>query len=265
MIRKFSSILGKSRDADTAAAERHSLPRPLAQTYVVGDIHGRADLLERALDRIDAHVGQTKAENPHVVFVGDYIDHGPDSARVLSRVWELTKELPDNVTCLMGNHERMMLDFLDDPIIRGPRWLRSGARPTLESFSLHTSQLEPGCLPELFRAEAEGLKAHLNPGLLTWIRDLPLSWSSGNLWVVHAGADPQHPMSTQSARVLLWGHPEFDSRPRPDDTWVIHGHTPANDPVVAEGRICVDTGAWETGVLCTAAVSPDGAVEFLYA
>jgi serine/threonine protein phosphatase 1 len=263
MIRSFRSILSRPETVPPAAAE--ALPRPEFTTYVVGDLHGRADLLERALDRVDEHVGQTGARNPQVVFVGDYIDHGPDSANVLTRVWELSRELPQNVTCLMGNHERMLLDFLADPATRGPRWLRSGALATLDSFGLHTSQLAPGCAPDLFRQEALALRDHMAPELLDWLEDLPLSWNSGNLWVVHAGADPQHAMSDQSPRVLLWGHPEFDSRPRADGTWVVHGHVPGEGHVLEEGRICVDTGAWQSGLLCTAAIAPSGQIDFLYA
>lgn len=265
MIRRLRSILSRPNSDASPAPARDALPRPEFATYVIGDLHGRADLLERALDRIDEHVGRTGARNPQVVFVGNYIDHGPDSAATLTRVWELSKELPKNVTCLMGNHERMLLDFLSDPKTRGPRWLRSGARPTLDSFGLHTSQLEPGCAPELFRQEALALRSHMSPALLDWLENLPLSWNSGNLWVVHAAADPQHAMEDQSPRVLLWGHPEFDTRPRSDSTWIVHGHTSAEAPVSTEGRICVDCGAWQSGLLCTAAMLPDGRYEFLYA
>lgn len=265
MIRKLGNVFSRAAPAAATGPARDERPHPEFATYVVGDLHGRADLLERALDKVDEHVGRTNVRNPHVVFVGDYIDHGPDSATVLTRVWELSKELPQNVTCLMGNHERMLLDFLAAPNTRGARWLRSGVRATLDSFGLHTSQLEPGCSPDLFQQEAEALTRHMAPALREWMADLPLSWSSGNLWVVHAGADPQHAMDEQSPRVLLWGHPEFDSRPRADGTWVVHGHTPGSGPVLEDGRICVDTGAWETGLLCTAAILPDGAIEFLYA
>lgn len=265
MIRNMRRLLNRpARKAESSpVAGEH--PRPEFATYVVGDLHGRADLLERALDRVDDHVGKIRARNPQVVFVGDYIDHGPDSAAVLTRVWELSKELPGNVTCLMGNHERMLLDFMADPPTRGPRWLRSGAQATLDSFGLHSTQLTPGCGAEVFRREAAALRDHMAPELLDWMAALPLSWHSGNLWVVHAGADPHHAMDDQSPRVLLWGHPEFTARPRFDDTWVVHGHTPAPTHVFAVGRICVDTGAWDTGLLCTAAISPGGTVEFLYA
>lgn len=264
MIRNLRTLLARPRTVTPRTETQASLPRPDDPVYAMGDIHGRADLLERALDLIDAHVGRVGARNPQVVFVGDYIDHGPDSARVLARVRELADELPANVTCLMGNHERMLLDFLSDPVTRGPRWLRTGAPETLDSYGLHSSQLRPGAAPDTLRSSAKALRAKMGRDLLKWVDGLPLSWSSGNLWVVHAAADPQHPMEAQSPRVLLWGHPEFESRPRADGHWVVHGHTPTKAPVTDEGRIGIDTGAWQTGMLTTVAILPDGHVEFLF-
>ena len=85
MIRNLRSILARPRTVTPRPAAQVNLPRPLDPVYAVGDVHGRADLLERALDLIDAHVGRVGARNPQVVFVGDYIDHGPDSAAVLAR------------------------------------------------------------------------------------------------------------------------------------------------------------------------------------
>jgi serine/threonine protein phosphatase 1 len=70
------------------------LPGPNSTTYVVGDIHGRADLLELLLGLIDAHIGGTGHDPPHLVFVGDYIDHGPESAETLARMRELTRDFP---------------------------------------------------------------------------------------------------------------------------------------------------------------------------
>ena len=96
-----------------------------------------------------------------------------------------------------------------------------------------------------------------------WIAARPLSWNSGNLWAVHAAADPHFPMDQQSARVLLWGHPEFDGTARADDAWIVHGHTEIPEARSVDHRINVDTGAWQSGRLSAAAVLPDGSVTFL--
>lgn len=257
------SILGRKSQAEAEAPATQDVPLPERQTYIVGDIHGRADLLELMLELIDAHIGGTSATDPQLVFLGDYIDHGPDSAVVLARMQELQEKFPTNVTCLMGSHERMMLDFLADPATRGPRWMRSGAVQTLRSFGITTADQETSLEFNAFPATATALRRRIPANALRWLENLPLSWSSGNLWAVHAGADPGHTMEDQSARVLLWGHPEFDCGPRGDDVWIAYGHTEVEAPMVHEGRIGMDTGAWRTGRLTACAVRTDGHHDFL--
>lgn len=267
MLKSMRSILRRKARAEAVAESTapatQDMPLPKQQTYIIGDLHGRADLLELMLELIDAHIGGTAAEDPMLVFVGDYIDHGPDSAVVLGRMRELQESFPGNVTCLMGSHERMMLDFLADPATRGPRWMRSGAVETLRSFGVATADLEVSPEYDAFPTAANSLRRRLPAETLKWMENLPLSWSSGNLWAVHAGADPGHDMDAQSARVLLWGHPEFDGGPRDDDVWIAHGHTEMDAPTVSEGRIATDTGAWRSGRLTACAVRPNGRYDFL--
>lgn len=236
-------------------------PAPERPVYIVGDLHGCADLLERMLEQVDAHLGRSKAQDPMLVFVGDYVDNGPDSRRVLLRLQELQAELPGNVVCLAGNHERMVLDFLEDPTRRAARWMRAGGVATLASFGV----AEPDKSPEAYSAAAQALAGAMGAETIAWLNALPLSWNTGTLWVVHAAADPRHPMAAQSARVLLWGHPEFEAIPRRDGQWVAHGHQVVETAFAEDGRINVDTGAWKTGQLSAAAVLPDGTVTFLTA
>lgn len=267
MLKSMRSLLGRKSRAEgptqASAPAAQDMPQPVHQTYIIGDIHGRADLLELMLELIDAHIGGTSAVDPQLVFVGDYIDLGPDSAVVLTRMRELQESFPDNVTCLMGNHERMMLDFMADPTTRGPRWIRAGAAETMRSFGVATADLEESPEYDAFPAAAHSLRRRVPKETVNWLQNLPLSWSSGNLWAVHAGADPGHEMDAQSARVLLWGHPEFDSASRGDDLWIAHGHTETDAPTVVDGRIGTDTGAWRTGRLTACAVRPDGRYDFL--
>jgi serine/threonine protein phosphatase 1 len=264
MLRPLRSLLSrKSAPSVSPAQAAPDLPRPERTTYVVGDLHGRSDLLELMLELIDAHIGGTGSVDPKLVFVGDYIDHGPDSAGVVARMRELTRDFPDNVTCLMGNHERMLLDFLADPALRGPRWLREGGAATLHSYRIDAADLDPTAPPEAWADAARRLEKALGEDGQDWLEQLPLSWSSGNLWVVHAGADPARAMPDQTARVLLWGHPEFDSAPRGDDAWVAHGHVERDAPEIHDGRIGVDTAAWATGRLTAVAIKPDGSHAFL--
>ncbi|MEM1272751.1 MAG: metallophosphoesterase [Pseudomonadota bacterium] len=233
-------------------------PRPERQTYIVGDVHGRIDLLERLLDRIDTHIGQVEANSPDLVFVGNYIDHGQNSAETLQRLLSLTQEFPENVICLLGNHERMLLDFLADPALRGARWLRDGANATLRSFGVDVPA-EFG--PETYENLATAMRSAMSSNVIDWIDARPMTWHSRNLWAVHAAADPQHPMTAQSSRVLLWGHPEFDVIARNDGIWIAHGHKCVVAPVAANGRISLNTRAWETHRLSAAAISPEGDID----
>ncbi len=261
MLNRFRSLLGRQPSSTASSTPAGDAPQPDRACYLVGDLHGRADLLELMLELIDAHIGGTGSADPQLVFLGDYVDHGPTSAAVLSRLQELTRDFPENVTCLMGNHDRMMLDFLSDPVLRGPRWLRNGGRATLESYRISLNAGE-AATPEQFGYTADALAKALGP-TKDWLAGLPLSWSSGNLWAVHAGADPMRPMDQQSARVLLWGHPEFDSAPRSDGQWVAHGHIEFDQPAVSDGRIALDTAAWSSDRLTACAIKPDGHYDFL--
>ncbi|MBF9032610.1 serine/threonine protein phosphatase [Rhodobacterales bacterium HKCCE2091] len=265
MKRPFS-FLRRSAQAPVPEPETPDAgPRPDRPVYVVGDIHGCADLLDPVLNLIDDDIGRISARDPHLVFVGDYIDHGPGSAEVLARMQALDEEFPDHVTCLMGNHERMLLDFLSDPAHRGARWLRAGGAATMASYGLDDPSAAEAPTPAMYEAAARALAAALTPDLAAWVAALPLSWRSGNLWVVHAAADPMHAMEAQSARVLLWGHPEFGMEARADGAWVAHGHTEVDAPLFDAGRINTDTAAWRSGCLTACAIRPDGSHRFLTA
>ena len=251
-----------------APAQRPEPDRPL---YLVGDIHGRADLLSRLFDLIDADQAASGHEHPLAVFVGDYIDRGPDSRRVLELLARLDTSLAADpeaegeMLCLMGNHERMLLDFLDDPLLSGPRWLRNGGVQTLESFGLEGVPEDAGAevLEAARDALAEALEAGRPEGLEAWLRARPLIAQCGNVAIVHAAADPEQPIDAQVAGTLLWGHPEFLARPRGDGLWVAHGHTIVKRPSARSGRIALDTGAWATDRLTAAILAPGEPVRFL--
>jgi len=240
----WNKLLGRAE----SAAPPEALPRPDGVVYVVGDIHGRRDLLDRALALV-------AADRPGLlVLVGDYIDRGPDSCGVLERL----RGLPGAV-CLRGNHEAMLLEFLDDPKAYGPRWLRNGGDATLASFGLATGRAEGPALVAL----RDALRAAMGAELETWLRARPLIWQSGNLVVVHGAADPALPIDEQTEQVLLWGHPAFLRQARADGLWVAHGHTIVEKPYFGNSRIAVDTGACFTGRLTVAVIEPEGDVRFL--
>ena len=220
--------------------------RPVA---VIGDVHGRDDLLGRLLERLGREVPEHA-----VVLVGDLVDRGEQSAAVLRRVMER----PD-LTVLKGNHEAMCLDFLADPERKGALWIRTGGLQTLASFGVGGLGISPG--PEALRTAAERLAQAMGPAMIGWLRALPTRWRSGNVAVVHAAADPARPLEEQEEAALLWGHPRFEEETRSDGLWVVHGHTILPEPLAAGGRIGVDTGAYATGRLTAALIAP-GSVTF---
>lgn len=224
-------------------------PQPEEPLCVIGDVHGCFPLLLKLLEKVPA--------GHRTVLVGDYIDRGEQSAEVLRYL----SSRPD-VTCLMGNHEDMLLRFLKHPAREGLRWIGNGGLQTLASFGIR------GVRPQMSTAELEDcrdrLQEAMGAGLTGWLAGLPASMQSGNVLIAHAGADPDKPADQQEDTVLLWGHPEFLRRRRRDGVWVVHGHTIVTQPAAEHGRIAIDTGAFAGGTLSS--VCLDGtAVAFLNA
>lgn len=227
---------------------------PDAPFCAVGDVHGCLDLLERLLASVPEDVAQ-------LVMVGDYVDRGEDSAGVLRHLHDLQQNVgTQHMTCLMGNHEEMMLNFLAEPERRGRRWLRYGGLQTLSSFHISLTRPEPDA--EELQDVADRLTDALGPDLLDWLLRLETSWTSGNITVVHAAADPDVALEDQSRETLLWGHPEFRRKARQDGRWVLHGHTIVDAPSADAGVISVDTGAYATGRLSAALLRTDS-VDFI--
>lgn len=232
--------------------------RPDVPFYAVGDLHGCDQLFQRLLDKLNA------AAHPEarLVTVGDYVDRGDDSRMVLRRLHHLSSVAGEYMVCLLGNHERMMLNALDDPLEEAPRWLRHGGLQTLASYRIAA----PGRLSgdSAWFEMAEKLRHAIGEEILAWLRGLPLIWQTGNVAVVHAAADPRWALDAQDPDCFLWGHPEFRKLPRQDGTWIVHGHNIVDAPVCAGGVISIDTGAYATGRL-TAALVQQGGVEYVTA
>ncbi|WP_232281944.1 metallophosphoesterase family protein [Roseobacter sp. SK209-2-6] len=217
------------------------MPRPEAPLCVIGDIHGCLTQLQQMLAQVPAGY--------RIILLGDYVDRGPESAAVLRFL-----QAREDITCLKGNHEEMLLRFLQDPEEAGPQWLRHGGLETLRSFGLQEvhAQMEAGALC----ACRDQLRAAMGEDLIRWLAARPVSLLSGTVLLVHAGADPRRSPEDQPEAVLLWGHREFQGQRRRDGIWVVHGHTVVGAPEVRAGRIAIDTGAYATGRL--SAICLDG-------
>jgi diadenosine tetraphosphatase ApaH/serine/threonine PP2A family protein phosphatase len=208
--------------------------------YAVGDIHGRLDLLRDLLQLIedDAHA-RSQATRRTLVFLGDYVDRGPDSSGVVANLTART--FPGFDThFLKGNHEAILLNFLGDPL-HLDHWLVNGGQATMDSYGVDTRALaEERARPERWR---EAFAAALPETHLRFFRSLQLSVTIGDYLFVHAGVRPGVPLAAQSEDDLVWIRGPFLDHAGSFGKFVVHGHTPALLPVIRPNRIGIDTGA----------------------
>lgn len=253
-------LLGSKRERRRAIARPEIEMPPIAPdrpVYAIGDLHGRVDLLAKLVEMILSECADHPA--PQLVFLGDYIDRGDRVRETLDLLLEIAAVPELSSVFLMGNHERMLLDFLADPV-REARWLRVGGLQTCLSFAV--GAYETVSPAELARVQVE-LGAALVPYRALLERLVPL-YLSGNVLFAHAAADPARPPEQQTEQALLWGHPDFERVPRHDGLWVVHGHRVVAEPRIERGRIAADTGAYFTGALTAAAIEA-GSIRFLTA
>lgn len=222
--------------------------------YAIGDIHGRYDLLKDLLSRIAAdYVGRCEGRRPVLVFCGDYIDRGPNSAEVVEAVIWLQKRTDLEVRALKGNHEQALLAFIDDPDAGWP-WLQFGGAETLESYGVAAP--EEG--ERDYRRACDDLLGRIPQSHLDFLRRLELIVTSGDYAFVHAGVRPGRPLKRQVENDLLWIRADFLGAKRPFEKMIVHGHTWVDEqPQITDSRIGIDTGAYATGVLT--ALRLDGA------
>ena len=228
-----------------------------APLYVIGDIHGRLDLLDRLIAAIRRDAG-ARGPDSLTVTVGDYIDRGPDSCGVIERL--MGNPFPGRYVALKGNHEAVFESFLADPQV-GSHWQRLGGLETLRSFGVSVPQ---SWGRQNFTRAAEQLRAALTPGETRFLASLRTSVSVGRYFICHAGVRPGVPLERQSEEDLLWIREEFLTSNADFGKIIVHGHTPVPEPEVRANRINVDTGAFIRGCL-TCVVLEDGGHRFLTA
>lgn len=225
------------------------------RVYAVGDIHGCAAELDRLLAAILADCRDWQFAR-HLVFVGDYVDRGPSSKQVIERL--LSPPEGFTVHHLRGNHDQVLLDFLDDPSVYR-NWREFGGRETLLSYGVAPPMFDD---PSAFEEAARRFREVLPPAHLAFFQDLQLSAKIGSYFFAHAGIRPGVALDRQSAEDLLWIRDEFLTSSTDFGMVVVHGHSPAREPVRRPNRIGIDTGAYATQCL-TAAVFEGADCRFL--
>jgi len=213
----------------------------------VGDIHARYDLLELFLERV-------RDSQAVVIFLGDIIDRGGQDIQVVERIRKLTEDPESeglsNVFCLMGNHENMLIDGMTGPMQSTLLWMQNGGN--FDQYDVLTEHLE-------------------------WFENLPIFMTIGDTMFIHAGIypgkDPTEAINSGRTSNLLWMRepfltygPEFEKW-NPDLKQIVFGHTPKLDegeglPYTIPDGICIDTGAFFTGVLTAYNVTQSAYYQF---
>ncbi len=228
-----SRSIGASTPADT-------------RIYAVGDIHGRADLLLETIARIDEDRTRRPIGRAFEVYLGDYIDRGPDSKTVIDLL--SIRLVKHRAVCLCGNHEDLMIGFLQDPA-HLHHWRQLGGMQTLASYGV-CERSENETETDLHRRFQEALP-RTHELFLQCLHD---SFCCGDFLFVHAGIRPAIPMEQQARKDLLWIRHEFLNSTRDHGKFIVHGHTPVQLPDIRHNRINIDTGAWHTGTLTCIAI-----------
>ncbi|MEJ0059770.1 MAG: metallophosphoesterase family protein [Terricaulis sp.] len=216
--------------------------------YAIGDIHGRADLLVRMFELLEARAEADKREGgePIVVFLGDYIDRGPNSRAVLDLLIE-SRPRGFERHYLKGNHEAAMLSFLNEPLTNRA-WVVHGGAETLVSYGIKPPP-SIGTDDQVWLDVAEKLKAALPQAHMDFIQGLERYVVLGDYAFVHAGIDAARSMEEQTDGDLLWIRERFLTSRKRFSHRIVHGHTPSAEPYADQRRIGVDTGAYASGTL----------------
>jgi serine/threonine protein phosphatase 1 len=237
MLRRFS--------LSRRPAHRPAQIPPGLRIYAIGDVHGRADLLRQMHERISEDARSSPAVEKRIIHLGDYIDRGSASRDVLEM---LMTPRSDGIqtTHLLGNHEAMLLQFLDDTGI-GPEWLAYGGLATLMSYGVQPKR--DGSVEQKLAVAQQELREKLPPSHRQFLAALPTHQSFGDYFFVHAGVRPGVPLDQQSDADLIWIREEFLQSADFHGKIVVHGHSYKTEPEILHNRIGIDTGAYATGRL----------------
>lgn len=221
------------------------------RVYAIGDIHGRSDLLQQLFTVIDADVKNSRPERAIEVYLGDYVDRGPDSSGVLDLL--IDRSAARETICLKGNHEAFMLEVLNDPT-KIQDWRPYGGLVTLMSYGLRPL-MQP--TPDEQLKLSDSLREAVPAAHVRFLENLPSSFDCGDYYFVHAGVKPGVPLERQREDDQLWIREEFLSSEDDFGKYVVHGHTPVAVPDIRPNRINIDTGAYATGNLTLLTIQGD--------
>ncbi|MCO5063334.1 MAG: serine/threonine protein phosphatase [Rhizobiaceae bacterium] len=231
--------------------------------YAVGDVHGRLDLLQSMLGRIDAEIERDRPADWRIIMLGDYVDRGPDSRGVLDELIRRRQDDERFIT-LAGNHDAGFLGFLDSPDPSG-LFIDFGGVQTARSYGVKLKRpggLGIGQSDKRFVESSALLQKAVPAEHVSFLRTLPRGCFAGDYFFCHAGIRPGIPLEDQNKDDLIWIRNDFLLYPNLHPKVIVHGHTPVERPDIHDNRVNIDTRAFESGVL-TAFVAEGAAKRFL--
>jgi serine/threonine protein phosphatase 1 len=253
LFRKLFSGLGGS------SARKVPHGKPGARAYAVGDVHGCLVQLNRLIDQIEADLDERPVKEAFLIFVGDLIDRGPDSAGVIERLRSYSRPGLKPIF-LAGNHEEYFLRVLDGERGVLDNWLDYGGKQCAESYGVSADQLV--ALPE--DQAIAMLRRQVPDGHRRFLKSFGDTFRFGDFLFVHAGIRPGLPLEQQSRADLRWIREPFLHDTGDHGFVVVHGHTIVETAEQLPNRIGIDTGAYRSGVL-TALIIDGAELRFLSA
>jgi serine/threonine protein phosphatase 1 len=219
------------------------------RAYVVGDVHGRLDLLQHLLARIHADIQRRPARRTLLVFVGDLIDRGPESAQVVERLRTYRREGVQPMF-LLGNHEEVLLRILDGDASLITKWRWFGGAECLRSYGA-----DPDEIAKLDDdAAVAAVRTAIPPAHIEFLKSFVDTCRFGDYLFVHAGIRPGVSIDQQLQSDLRWIREPFLLDDTDHGCVVVHGHTISPEVEERTNRIGIDTGAYRTGVLTALAL-----------
>jgi diadenosine tetraphosphatase ApaH/serine/threonine PP2A family protein phosphatase len=213
------------------------------RVYCVGDIHGRDDLLGQMAERVEADLEPSSCDESVTVFLGDYVDRGLGSRQVVERL--ARGEWPTPMIALAGNHEDLLMAFLEDEGVL-EAWRGLGGLETLHSYGVN---LGPAMAKRDFGAVQAAFAARFPEDHRQFVEGLKISTVIGDYFFCHAGVRPGVPLDRQNRNDLLTIRDAFLSSEAEHGKLVVHGHTPSLVPEIRSNRIGIDTAGYATGRL----------------
>jgi serine/threonine protein phosphatase 1 len=246
----MNSVLKRLAKAPPQAAIERRVPDGM-RVYCVGDIHGRDDLLRQMAERVEADLEPSSFDEAVTVFVGDYVDRGLGSMRVVDQL--ARGEWPTSIIALAGNHEDLLMAFLEDAgVIES--WRNLGGLETLHSYGVNVG---PAIVKRDFGAVQAAFAACFPEPHRQFLETLKDSTTIGDYFFCHAGVRPGVPLDRQDRNDLLTIRDTFLASELEHGKLVVHGHTPSVVPEIRFNRIGIDTAGYATGRLTCLVLEKD--------